>query len=150
MLSRLRELVERFAVHGVHVALETGQESAETLLAVLEDLDRKDVGVNFDPANMILYGMGEPVNALASLAGHVRQIHIKDAVTADVPGTWGREVAVGSGDVDWPAFFATMRKCGITCDLMIEREAGTNRPTDIRRARELVESLIDNDRSRTP
>jgi L-ribulose-5-phosphate 3-epimerase len=150
MLSRLRELVERFADHDVQIALETGQESAETLLAVLEDLDRKDVGVNFDPANMILYGMGEPVNALASLAGHVRQIHVKDAVATDVPGTWGKEVAAGSGDVDWPAFFATMRRCGITCDLMIEREAGTDRPADIRRAREVVESLIESDRSRTP
>jgi L-ribulose-5-phosphate 3-epimerase len=146
MLSRLRELVDRFAEHDVEVALETGQESAETLLAVFEDLDREDVGVNFDPANMILYGMGEPVASLGMLAGHVRQIHIKDAVATDVPGTWGREVAVGSGEVDWPAFFATTRKYGITCDLMIEREAGTDRPADIRRAREIVESLIENDR----
>ncbi|HIA27537.1 MAG TPA: hypothetical protein EYN79_05370, partial [Planctomycetes bacterium] len=88
---------------GVKLALETGQESAATLEGALEALGRSDVGVNFDPANMILYGMGNPVEALVRLAPRVAQIHIKDALASEVAGEWGSEVVVGTGEVDWQA-----------------------------------------------
>ena len=142
MIVRLREAIDAFATRGVRVALETGQETAETLLGALDDLDRPRVGVNFDPANMILYGMGDPVAALRRLAPRVAQIHVKDALPTAAPGTWGREVRVGEGAVDWPAFFEVARGAGLTCDLMIEREAGASRLEDMRAARVLVERLI--------
>ncbi len=138
MLERLRTLIDRFAAEGVRVAFETGQESADTLLDVLAELDRPDAGVNFDPANMILYDMGEPVDALRALAPWVRQIHVKDANRTTTPGTWGEEVPVGSGQVDWGAFFRVVREAGLDCDLLIEREAGADRAADIRTARALV------------
>jgi len=68
----------------------------------------------------------------------VRQVHIKDAERTKIPGTWGREVVVGSGEVDWPAFFAALHDFNFTGDLVIEREAGGRRPADIVAARELV------------
>jgi L-ribulose-5-phosphate 3-epimerase len=139
MLTRLRQVVDELAEHGVSAALETGQERAEVLLGVLEELDRPGCGVNFDPANMILYGMGDPVAALAMLAPRVRQIHVKDARRTKVAGTWGEEVPVGTGEVDWPAFFGVLRERKIEIDLMIEREAGEHRIADMIRARELVE-----------
>lgn len=142
MISRLREIVDLFAAQGVHTAFETGQESAHTLLQVLADLERPAAGVNFDPANMILYGMGDPVEALRVLAPRVRQIHVKDARATHVTGTWGDEVPVGDGDVDWRAFFATVRDTKLGCDLMIEREAGDDRTGDIRSARERVEAWL--------
>jgi L-ribulose-5-phosphate 3-epimerase len=142
MIERLREVVDRFAGRGVRVALETGQESAETLNDALEQLDRPEVGVNLDPANMILYGMGDPVEAARRLAPRVLQIHIKDALPAATPGTWGREVPVGTGAVDWSAFFDEFDKTRLSCDLVIEREAGETRIADIRQARELVERLV--------
>jgi len=138
LVARLREVVDRFAEHGVRAAFETGQERADTLLSFLEELDRPDAGVNFDPANMILYGMGEPVAALAELAPWVRQIHVKDARRAATPGTWGSEVCVGTGEVDWRAFFALVRARGLAVDCMIEREAGGKRLDDIRAAAALV------------
>jgi len=104
LIDRLRTVVDLFADEGVHVALETGQETAETLLDVLEELDRPTAGVNFDPANMLLYGMGDPMQALDLLATHVRQIHVKDARSATKPGSWGEEVPVGTGEVNWNAF----------------------------------------------
>jgi sugar phosphate isomerase/epimerase len=141
MLDRLRAVADHFAEEGVRLALETGQETAETLLGVLAELDREDVGVNFDPANMLLYGMGDPVEALDLLAPHVFQVHVKDACPPSEPGQWGTEVPVGTGAVDWDAFFATLGQHGLDCDLMIEREAGESRLDDIRAAGAHLESL---------
>ncbi len=138
MVARLREVADLFAARGVRVAFETGQEAADTLLGALEEIAHPNVGVNFDPANMILYGMGDPVAALRALAAHVRQVHVKDAVPTDVPGTWGREVVAGTGAVDWKAFLAEVRRLPRAVDLVIEREAGPTREADIRAAAAVV------------
>ena len=139
LVTRLRELVDRFAEHGVRVAFETGQERAETLLEFLEELARPEAGVNFDPANMLLYDMGEPVAALAALAPWVRQIHVKDARRTARKGMWGTEVPVGEGEVDWGRFFDVVAARRLAVDLLIEREAGGARIGDVARARERVE-----------
>ena len=141
MVARLREVANLFAARGVRVAFETGQEAADTLLGALEEIAHPNVGVNFDPANMILYGMGDPVAALRALAAHVRQVHVKDAVSTDVPGTWGREVVAGTGAVDWKAFLAEVRRLPRAVDLVIEREAGPTREADIRAAAALVREI---------
>jgi len=139
LVTRLREVVDRFGEHGVRAAFETGQEQAATLLAFLEELDRPSAGVNFDPANMLLYDMDEPTGALAALAPWVRQIHVKDARRTEREGTWGEEVRVGTGEVDWGRFFDVVAAAELAVDLMIEREAGADRLDDVRAARELVE-----------
>jgi sugar phosphate isomerase/epimerase len=87
---------------------------------------------------MILYDKGNPVEALRILAPWLLQFHIKDAVRAKTPGAWGEEVAVGSGDVDWTAFFATLRSLNFAGNFVIEREAGDRRVADIVTAREVV------------
>jgi sugar phosphate isomerase/epimerase len=138
ILDRLRALIDAFAEAGVRVALETGQESEGGMLRALLDLRRAGAGVNFDPANMILYGMGDPVEAFDLLHEWVRQIHVKDAVKTKAPGTWGQEVAVGTGAVDWDALFAVVQKRGVDCDFVIEREAGGSRIDDVRHAHALV------------
>jgi len=140
MVDRLRHLAKTFAAQGVRVGLETGQESAERLGEVLNELDallpeRARVGVNFDPANMVLYGMGEPVAALEALMPRVVQVHIKDAVETVRPGEWGREVEVGTGSVHWPDFLRALVAAGWNVDegidLVIEREAGERRIEDV-------------------
>lgn len=138
VLDRIRELVDVFAQAGIRVALETGQESAGCLSRALLDLRRPAAGVNFDPANMILYGMGDPVEALDLVHEWVRQIHVKDAVAAKAPGEWGTEVPAGSGGVAWDALFAVVEKRGVACDLVIEREAGDSRIEDVKRAKAVV------------
>ncbi len=142
LLDRLREIVDVFAAEGVAIGFETGQETAATLVDALAELDRPSAGVNFDPANMLLYGMGDPVEALKLVAPRVKQVHIKDARRAKSPGTWGEEVAVGTGEVDWSAFFAVLAERKLVVDLMIEREAGGDRIGDMRKARELVEARL--------
>jgi L-ribulose-5-phosphate 3-epimerase len=141
MLGRLSEVADVFANAGMNLGLETGQETAPVLLEVLQKLNKKNVGVNFDPANMILYDKGNPIEALQVLGGWVRQVHIKDAVRTKVPGTWGAEVPVGTGQVDWCAFIDTLNAHNSTCDLVIEREAGQQRVADIRFARQTLERI---------
>jgi sugar phosphate isomerase/epimerase len=103
--------------------LETGQEPADVLIRFLDDVDRDNLFVNFDPANMILYGAGEPLPALEMLGSRVRSIHCKDAVWSDQPGvTWGREVPLGDGDVDFAAFLSVLKRIGYDGPLTIERE----------------------------
>ncbi len=143
MLDRLRTIIDRFDDQGVRIAFETGQESADTLLEALEGLSRPHAGVNFDPANMILYGMGNPVAALRRLAPRVVQLHIKDAVAPIARGQWGTEVAVGSGQVEWHELFTACRDSGLGADLVIERESGDarrggEREHDIAAARDLL------------
>ena len=104
MVSRLRLLGSIFSEQGCRLGFETGQESAATLLEVLDEIGHPGIGVNFDPANMILYGMGDPVEAVAVLEAHILQIHLKDASADSAPGEWGAVVPVGEGEVDWPGF----------------------------------------------
>jgi L-ribulose-5-phosphate 3-epimerase len=139
MLRRLGNVADIFSSVGVDLGLETGQETAEALLPVLDRLHRQNVGVNFDPANMLLYDKGNPVEAARALGPWIRQVHIKDARRTRAPGSWGEEVPAGSGEVDWPAFFAVLREGGFTGNFVIEREAGTQRIEDIRQAKDLVQ-----------
>ena len=138
MLKRLAEAADAFGTANIALGLETGQETAPVLVKLLEMLKRPNVGVNFDPANMILYDKGDPIAALRLLGPWIRQIHIKDARRTKKPGTWGQEVAVGAGDVDWRRFFATLRELKFAGDFVIEREAGDQRVADIRTANEVV------------
>jgi len=132
VLDRLRRVADEFERVGVRVACETGQETPGSMLAALDELGRPEVGVNFDPANMILYGTSEPVAALRALCARVAQVHIKDAVPAGSPGAWGTEVVAGTGAVDWAAFFALVVSRLPGVNLIVEREAGESRVSDVR------------------
>jgi len=138
LLDRLRQVADVFADAGVAIALETGQETADTLVEALEALERPEVGVNFDPANMILYGMGDPVAALRTLAPRVHQLHAKDALPTETPGTWGREVPVGDGAVDWAGLLEAAAMVP-HLRIAIEREAGDRRIAEISQARERLQ-----------
>jgi sugar phosphate isomerase/epimerase len=145
MLARLREIAALFGKHGIAVALETGQEPAPTLIACLEFIrseqprDHPPIGVNFDPANMLLYGSGDPIEALRLLAPWVAQVHLKDALPSPVAGAWGTEVPLGDGAVDWDRFFVEAARCPRAPQMVIEREAGDRRVADVVLARERVE-----------
>lgn len=140
MIERVAAIARAFGDQGVRVALETGQESPAALAAVLADERLAEVGVNFDPANMVLYGSGDPIDALRVLAPRVSQIHLKDADPAPEPGVWGTEQPLGEGSVDWDAFFALVRERLPGVGLIVEREAGETRIEDVRTAVALARS----------
>jgi sugar phosphate isomerase/epimerase len=145
VLQVARDTCDHLAASGQALHLETGQEPADVLLAFLKDVERGNLFVNFDPANMILYGCGEPIPALRTLGAYVRSIHCKDATWSDQPGdTWGAEVALGKGDVDFEAYLRTLVEIGYDGPLTIEREIPqepARQKAEIATAVELLQSL---------
>ena len=142
-----RQLCDHCASHGQFLHLETGQETGEGLLEFIKQVDRENLKINFDPANMILYGTGEPIEALKEVGEHVRSIHCKDATWAaeDVRGTeWGAEVPLGEGDVGMETYLRTLKELGYEGPLTIEREIAhdpVRQKADIGTAVSLLEKL---------
>jgi len=145
----VRDMVHRVADYAARhrqtFALETGQEPAPVLLRFLKDVDRPNVGINFDPANMILYGTGDPIEALAVLGPHVLSVHCKDGdwPPKDIPGALGTERPLGQGSVGLERFIAKLKEIGYGGTLNIEREIENReeRLRDIRLAVSLLERL---------
>jgi sugar phosphate isomerase/epimerase len=108
----------------ITIAFETGQESADLLRRTLDDLKCPNLKINFDPANMILYDMGDPIRAVEILGPDIRSVHVKDANRTKAPGTWGEEVPLGQGQVNIKRFVDTLKKVGFKGALCIEREVG--------------------------
>ena len=139
-VERVREVARLFARHSVALHMETGQEPAAELLHFMQDLNEPNVFINFDPANMILYGAGEPIPAIKLLGKHIKHVHAKDATASAKPGQeWGAEVPLGTGQANVPAFLKALKEVGYTGPLAIEREAGDNRLGDIAFAVETLE-----------
>lgn len=138
----VRRVCDRCAKHGMTFALETGQESAAALLQLLKDVDRENMGINFDPANMILYGSGEPLEALELVKDRVISVHCKDGVRPESEGEWGKETPLGEGDVGMDRYVAKLKEIGYTGPLTIEREiVGDAQRADILEAIALLEKL---------
>ena len=119
----VQEICDHCQGNNQRLHLETGQETPEGLLQFHGEVGRDNLFINFDPANMILYGSGEPIDALKKVGKYVRSVHCKDAKWADKPGQeWGAEVPLGEGDVGFENFIATLKEIGYDGPLTIERE----------------------------
>lgn len=130
LLEVTRDLLDHVAKNGQNLHLETGQETAEHLLEFIADVNRPNLYINFDPANMILYGNGNPIEALKKVGKYVRSVHCKDAKWAaeGVRGQeWGSEVALGEGDVGMENYLKTLKELGYQGPLTIEREIAHDR-----------------------
>ena len=144
------DFMERFAtavdaVHeaGLTIGLETGQESAEHLLAAIDELGRDYLTVNFDPANFVLYGTDDPQEAARLLGPRTSNAHMKDGTASDRPGeVWGEDVPLGTGEVPLEGVIRTLQEGGFDGALIVEREAGDDRVGDLTRARETLEVLL--------
>ncbi len=142
VLELVRRVCDHCARNGQTFALETGQEPAAALLEFLHAVDRPNLGVNFDPANMILYGSGEPMEALRTLRDHVVTVHCKDGTWPETQGEWGRETPLGDGDVGMQRYVRTLREIGYAGPLVIEREiVGEEQRADIGRAIALLNRI---------
>ena len=118
-----RELCGHCRGNGQRLHLETGQETADALLQFIEDVGEDNLFINFDPANMILYGTGDPIEALKKVGRYVRSVHCKDGKWAERPGEeWGMEVPLGEGDVGIETYLRTLLEIGYDGPLTIERE----------------------------
>jgi len=141
----VRRVCDHCAKNKQTFALETGQESADTLLRFLIDVNRDNLGINFDPANMILYGTGDPIDAIGTLAMHVLSVHCKDGdwPPKGVPGVLGEEKPLGQGAVGMERFIHKLKSMHFKGPLNIEREVPdqAERMRDIAMGVKLLEKL---------
>ncbi|MBP3436931.1 MAG: sugar phosphate isomerase/epimerase [Clostridia bacterium] len=142
--AALRTLVTACANNKIYFNFETGQETPVTLMRMISDLGSEYVGINFDPANLILYGKGNPVDAVSIFGSRIRGIHVKDG---DYPTSFyslGCERVVGEGSVNFPVFLPKLIRQGYTGDLYIEREiTGEQQIIDIKRTVAYLEKVLD-------
>ncbi len=143
MCRRMQTVADCLAERNVTLTMETGQEPADVLLRFIADVNRPNIKVNFDPGNVILYGIGDPVEAAGKLAPHIAHMHCKDATASDSPGvTWGKEVPLGQGQARLGEVIKALKSRGYRGPLVIEREAGADRIGDIRTGIRFLEEVL--------
>jgi len=142
VVAAMRTVCDDVARHGQVFALETGQETGAGLRRFIDDVDKLNLRVNFDPANMILYGNDNPIEALDILAPFIDGVHCKDGCWPTQEGQLGTEMPLGQGDVDFTRWLKKLIALGYRGPLTIEREIhGEQQRKDILLAKELIESI---------
>lgn len=143
VVAALRHLVGYCREQEIHFLFETGQETPVTLLRTIDDIGLDNVGINLDPANLILYGKANPLDALDVIGQYVMGVHAKDGLYPTNGRQLGREVPLGEGKVNFPALIARLKELGYDGALTIEREiSGDEQIRDILSAKRLLESLL--------
>ncbi|MFI3326231.1 MAG: sugar phosphate isomerase/epimerase family protein [Clostridia bacterium] len=127
----------------INFCMETGQETPIALLRLIEDTQADNIGVNLDPANLLMYGKANPIDALDILGKYIKGVHGKDGEYPTSSKSLGNETPMGEGRVNFPLFIAKLKELGYDGSITIEREiSGEKRETDIITARDILKSLI--------
>jgi len=139
----MKKFVEYCQRNGQIFCFETGQELPSTLKRTIIDIGLDNIGINLDPANLILYGMAHPLDAVEILGEYVRGIHAKDALWPNRDeGLW-IEVPVGKGEVDFPLLFSRLKEKGFKGPITIEREiSGEQQKKDMLEAKKFLEPYL--------
>ena len=143
-VEAIRDIASHCKDLGIGFWFETGQETPLTLLRTIEDVGLDNLGVNLDTANLILYGRGNPVDALEVIGKYVRNLHIKDGVFPTDGHSLGKEVPFGEGKADFERIIPKLYELNFTGELIIEREiSGPQQIADIQLAVEKLTGLLD-------
>lgn len=138
----LRRIVAHCKRNGQYFLFETGQETPTTLLRTIQDIGLDNLGINLDPANLILYGKANPVDALDTIGKYVRDVHAKDGRYPTDGRMLGNETPLGRGMVNYPALIRRLKSLGYDGPVTIEREiSGEKQIEDILMAKALLERL---------
>jgi len=142
-VAAIREVAAYCKGNGQNFRCETGQETPVTLVRTIRDVGLDNLGVNFDAANLILYGKANPVDAVDILGPYIQGVHAKDGLYPTDPQKLGREVPIGEGKVNFPVLIGKLKQIGYTNPLTIEREIrGEKQTADILAAKAYLEKLI--------
>jgi len=142
-VAAIREVAEHCKSKGLGFWFETGQETPVVLLRTIQRVGTGNLGINLDTANLILYGKGNPIDALDVIGPYVRNIHVKDGFYPTDGERLGREVPVGEGRVRFPDFLARLKEIGFDGELIIEREiSGEQQRRDIAETVEYLRGLL--------
>ena len=143
LICALRTVAAHCEKNGQYFLFETGQETPVTLRRTIECIKADNLGINLDPANLILYGKGNPIDALDVFGEFVRDIHGKDGFYPTDGKNLGKEVPIGEGKVNFPAFVARLKEIGYDGAITIEREIyGDKQTEDILKAKTYLEGLL--------
>ena len=142
-IAAMKEVAGHCNNNGQNFRYETGQETPITLVRAIQDVGLGNQGVNFDLANLILYGKANPVDAIELLGPYVQGIHAKDGLFPTNPKDLGKEVPIGKGKVDFPRIIASLKQINYQGAVTIEREiSGPRQVADVREAKAYLEKLI--------
>ncbi|MGC1483138.1 MAG: sugar phosphate isomerase/epimerase family protein [Candidatus Acidiferrum sp.] len=142
-VEAMRDVAGHCKKNGQNFRYETGQETPITLVRAMEDVGLDNQGVNFDLANLILYGKANPVDAIEILGPYVQGVHAKDGLWPTNPKDLGEEVAIGKGKVDFPRIIARLKELKYPGAVTIEREiSGPQQMEDVRGAKEYLQKMI--------
>jgi sugar phosphate isomerase/epimerase len=142
-VTAMREVAAYCKGNGQNFRYETGQETPITLVRAIQDVGLDNQGVNFDLANLILYGKANPVDAIELLGPFVQGIHAKDGLWPTNPKELGEEVPIGKGKVDFPRIISRLKELNYGGAVTIEREiSGPRQLEDVRAAKAYLEKLI--------
>lgn len=143
LVADLREIAEYGRERGLLFCFETGQETPVTLLRLIEDIGSVNLGINYDPANLILYGKGNPIDALGSLGHYIKGVHLKDGCYPTNGRELGEEQVLGRGQVNIAQFLGRLLQTGYRGPLTIERETtGQRQIEDIKQAKQYLETVM--------
>jgi len=142
-VAAIREVANYCRGNGQSFRYETGQETPITLVRTLLDVGTDNQGLNFDLANLILYGKANPVDAIEIFGSYVQGIHAKDGLWPTNPRDLGAEVPIGKGKVDFPRIISRLKEMNYRGAVTIEREiSGPQQVEDVLAAKKYLETLI--------
>jgi sugar phosphate isomerase/epimerase len=142
-VEAIRAVADHCAASGQDFLMETGQETPTTMKRAIEDVNRPNLGVGLDTANLILYGKSNPVDAVDMIGPHVKSVHAKDGKWPTDPMKLGEEVLIGTGCVDFAAVFGKLNKLGYSGAITIEREiSGLQQIEDVKKEKAYLERVI--------
>jgi sugar phosphate isomerase/epimerase len=143
LIEALKEIAVYCGENGQSFWFETGQETPVTLLRTIEDIGTGNLGLNLDPANLLMYGKANPVDALDVVGSFVRGVHAKDGEYPTNGRKLGVEKPLGQGRVDFPALVPKLHALGFDGALTIEREiSGPQQIEDIKAAKVFLEQIL--------
>lgn len=143
VIACLRHICHTLKENGQYFLFETGQETPVTLLRAIEDIGTDNVGINLDPANLLMYGKGNPVESLLVFGKYVRGVHGKDGLYPTDGRNLGKEMPMGEGLVNYPLFIKRLHEAGYDGAITIEREIkGEKQVEDILMAKSLLEGIF--------
>lgn len=138
----MKKFVEYCKRNGQIFCFETGQELPSTLKRTIIDIG-DNAYVNLDPANLILYGMAHPLDAVEIFGEYVKGLHAKDALWPNRDEGLGIEVPIGKGEVNFPLLLSKLKEKGFIGPVTIEREiSGEEQKKDILEAKKFLEPYL--------
>ena len=138
-VTALRHLAKYMKANGQLFLFETGQETPVTMLRTIQAIGEDNVGINFDTANLMLYGKANSADAIATFGQYVKDTHIKDGFYPTDGMKLGKQAAVGEGNANIPAVIRALDSFGYNGTFTIEREiSGEQQIKDIIKARDLL------------